>query len=280
MNNLNHIVIEKNNRLLEIFDTGFSQHPTVIFAHGAGSSAMQFSAELESLRSDFRVIAITLHGHANRFKNHAFSAEEFRIDKLAEDVILCMDSLNIDQFHFVGNSAGGMVGFELAKRFPGRLLSLCTFGTAPKLSFGKLAIRLISGLDRLMISIAPEAYLGLVARNCSKQVPVQEKVKALLLESRHAIPYIRSQIGNYDYLDVVRTMEVPYLLMQCEFDSEINKTLADLLKVVDANPCAKAVFFEGAGHIANLDQPAMFAELIKTHLNQVDQGDKEVKRAS
>jgi pimeloyl-ACP methyl ester carboxylesterase len=280
MNNLNHIVIEKNNRLLEIFDTGFSQHPTVIFAHGAGSSAMQFSAELESLRSDFRVIAITLHGHANLFKNHAFYPEEFSIDKLAEDVILCMDSLNIDQFHFVGNSAGGVVGFELAKRFPGRLLSLCTYGTAPKLSFGKLAIRLISGLDRLMIFIAPEAYLGLVARNCSKHVPVQEKVKALLLESRHAIPYIRSQIGNYDYLDVVRTMELPYLLMQCEFDSEINKTLADLRQAVEANSYAKTVFFEGAGHIANLDQPAMFAELIKAHLNQVDEEYEEIKHAS
>ena len=280
MKEANHLIFEKNGRLLEIFDSGFSPGPTVVFLHGAGSNASQFVHEHERLSQDFRVVSISLHGHGARFKDRKFTSEEFCLEKLADDVILCMDLLHQERFHVVGNSAGGMVGLELTKRFPGRLLSLCTFGTAPKLSFGKLAIRLISGLDRLMISIAPEAYLGLVARSCSKQIPVQEKVKSLLLESRHAIPYIRSQIGDYDYLDVVRTMEVPYLLMQCEFDGEINKTLADLLKVVDANPCAKAVFFEGAGHIANLDQPAMFAKLIKAHLNQVDEGYEEMKRAS
>jgi 3-oxoadipate enol-lactonase len=280
MKDVNHVIVEKNGRLLEIFDSGFSPGPTVVFLHGAGSNASQFDNEHERLCQDFRVVSISLHGHGAQFKDRKFTSEEFHLQKLADDVILCMDLLHQERFHVVGNSAGGVVGFELAKRFPGRLLSLCTYGTAPKLSFGKLAIRLISGLDRLMISIASEAYLGLVARNCSKQVPVQEKVKALLLESRHAIPYIRSQIGHYDYTDVVRTMEVPYLLMQCEFDSEINKTLANLLKVVEANPQAKTVFFEGAGHVANLDQPAMFADLIKAHLNQAGEGYKEMKHAS
>ncbi|MFO7584756.1 MAG: alpha/beta hydrolase [Anaerolineales bacterium] len=280
MNHINHIVIEKNNRLLEIFDTGFSQHPAVVFAHGAGSNAMQFSAELEFLRSDFRVIAITLHGHANRFKNHTFSPEEFSLDKLAEDVILCMDSLNIDQFHFVGNSAGGLVGFELSKRFPGRLLSLCTFGTTAKLSFGKLATRFFSGIDRLMISIAPDAYLGFAAKISSGQASVQGKIKALLLDACQATPYIRSQIGDYDYLDVIRVMELPYLLMQCEFDNEINKLLTETLQAVEANPFAKTIFVEGAGHFANLDQPAQFLDLIKDHLNQVGEEYKETKNGS
>ncbi|MFO7585302.1 MAG: alpha/beta hydrolase [Anaerolineales bacterium] len=279
MKDVNHVIVEKNGKLLEIFDSGFSPGPTVVFLHGAGSNASQFREELERLSQDFRVVSISMHGHGAQFKDRKFTPEEFRLDKLADDVILCMDLLHQERFHVVGNSAGGVVGFELVKRFSDRLLSLCTYGTAPKLSFGKLAIRLISGLDRLMISSIPDAYLGLVARNCSKQALVQEKVKILLLESRHAIPYIRSQIGNYDYLDVIRTMKVPYLLMECEFDSEINKTLAEMRQAVQANPCARRVFFEGAGHIANLDQPTMFAELIKAHLNQADEYCKEMKLA-
>lgn len=273
------MIVEKYGRLLEILDTGFSPGPTVVFLHGAGSNASQFREELERLSQDFRVVSISLHGHGAQFKDRKFTPEEFCLDKLADDVILCMDLLQQERFHVVGNSAGGVVGLELPKRFSDRLLSLCTFGATGKLSFGKLAIRLISGLDRLMISSIPDAYLGLVARNCSKQALVQEKVKILLLESRHAISYIRSQIGNYDYLDVIRTMKVPYLLMECEFDSEINKTLAEMRQAVQANPCARRVFFEGAGHIANLDQPTMFAELIKAHLNQADEYCKEMKLA-
>jgi 3-oxoadipate enol-lactonase len=269
MKNVNHVIVEKDGRLLEIFDSGFSPGPTVVFLHGAGSNASQFVYEHERLCQDFRVVSISLHGHGAQFKDRKFTPEEFRLDKLADDVILCMDLLHQERFHVVGNSVGGLIGFELAKRFPDRLLSLCTYGTAPKLSFGKLAIRLISGLDRLMISSIPDAYLGLVARNCSKQVPVQQKLKSILLESRHAIPYIRSQIGNYDYLDVIRAMEVPYLLLECEFDSEINKTLAEMRQAVEANPCAKTVFFEGAGHVANLDQPELFSTILKSHLQAV-----------
>jgi len=68
--------------------------------------------------------------------------------------------------------------------------------------------------------------------------------------------------------------------MECEFDSEINKTLAELRQAAETNPLAKTVFFEGAGHVANLDQPAMFAELIKAHLNQAGEEYKEVKNGS
>jgi 3-oxoadipate enol-lactonase len=275
MKDVNHVVVEKNGRLLEIFDSGFSPGPTVVFLHGAGSNASQFDNEHERLCQDFRVVSISLHGHGAQFKDRKFTPEEFRLDKLADDVILCMDLLHQERFHVVGNSAGGLVGLELAKQSPERLLSLCTFGTTGKLSFAAL-VHLIAGIDKLMIWINPQGYLGFAARNSSRKMAVQEKVKALLLASCHATPYIRSQIGNYDYLDVIKTMKVPYLLMKCEHDSEINKMLATTLSAVEANPCAKTIFVEGAGHFANLDQPSLFLELINVHLNQA----KEMKYAS
>jgi len=269
MSTVNHVIVEKNGRLLEIFDSGFSHGPTVVFVHGAGSNASQFAHEHERLCQDFRVVSISLHGHGPQFKDRKFTSEEFRLDKLAGDVLLCMDLLHQERFHFVGNSAGGLVGLELAKQFPERLLSLCTFGTTGKLSFGAL-VHLIAGIDKLMIWMNPQGYLGFAARNSSRKMEVQEKVKALLLASCHATPYIRSQIGNYDYLNVIRTMELPYLLMECEHDSEINKTLATTLDAAKANPHAKKVFLQEAGHFANLDQPALFVQLLKAHLNDVE----------
>jgi 3-oxoadipate enol-lactonase len=276
MKDVNHVVVEKNGRLLEIFDSGFSPGPTVVFLHGAGSNASQFVYEHERLCQDFRVVSISLHGHGAQFKDRKFTPEEFRLDKLADDVILCMDLLHQERFHVVGNSVGGLIGFELAKCFPDRLLSLCTFGTTAKLSFGKQVARFFSGIDRLMISIAPNMYLGFAANISSKQAPVQEKLKVLLQDACQATPYIRSQIGDYDYLDVVRTMKVPYLLIQCEFDNEINKLLTETLAAVKANSYAKKVFLQGAGHFANLDQPSLFLELINVHLNQPE----EIKYAS
>ena len=52
---------------------------------------------------------------------------------LASDVPAVRDHLEVERAHLVGNSPGGLIGFEIAATVPDRLTTLTTFGTTAQL---------------------------------------------------------------------------------------------------------------------------------------------------
>ena len=57
-------------------------------------------------------------------------------------------------------------------------------------------------------------------------------------------------------------LPIPYILMKCEFDNDINKSLRTTLEAMSKNNKAKVVDLKGAGHIANLDAPDEFNQAL------------------
>ena len=93
----------------------------------------------------------------------------------------------------------------------------------------------------------------------------------MFLQTTRAIPYVRANLANYDFLEEIEYLPIPYHLMQCELDKDINKTLKTTLMAINKNLRAKVIFLAGVGHIANLDQPDAFnkcLEKIITGLNE------------
>jgi pimeloyl-ACP methyl ester carboxylesterase len=52
-------------------------------------------------------------------------------------------------------------------------------------------------------------------------------------------------------------------LIQCEYDNDINKSLKTTLEAMSKNKKAKVVQLKGAGHIANLDKPDEFNQILR-----------------
>ncbi|MDQ8165586.1 MAG: alpha/beta hydrolase [Gemmatimonadota bacterium] len=101
--------------------------PPLLLIHGFGSSATFWRALGDSLKSQFRVIAVDLPGHARSdardsslFYSHADAAKS---------MIALLDTLAIPAVGILGNSSGGMVGLYMAAESPSRVTSLVTMGS-------------------------------------------------------------------------------------------------------------------------------------------------------
>jgi len=119
---------------LEYATSGDAQAPSVLLVHGNGPNWRQFTPQLTSLADRWHVIAPSLRGHGRSTLPATPRREDLSIARLAADVLVLLDHLEVARVHLVGNSVGGLVGLELARSAPQRLATLTTFGTTAQLS--------------------------------------------------------------------------------------------------------------------------------------------------
>ncbi|MEM7480494.1 MAG: alpha/beta fold hydrolase [Acidobacteriota bacterium] len=105
---------------LAAYDGGAGS-PPVIFVHGLGGTAAQWSAQLEALRGAQRAVAVDLRGHG-----HSEPSEEgaYALADYATDVLAVADQLGLDSFVLVGHSLGALVTIALAAEQPERVAGL------------------------------------------------------------------------------------------------------------------------------------------------------------
>jgi len=99
-------------------------HP-VILIHGSGPGASgwsNFSANIEALANDFRVLAIDCIGWGKSDSASADSYDHVRM------VVEFMDALGLESAALVGNSMGGMVALAVAARHSERVSHVVTMG--------------------------------------------------------------------------------------------------------------------------------------------------------
>lgn len=236
---------------------------TLLFIHGAGSNLDQFEGQVNFFNDAYNCISVTLYGHDVSQANEKFIPQDFELSRLAEDVILLLEDLKITSVHIIGNSAGGLVGFEIIKSNQVHVLSITTFGTAPKIMYPKSMVSLISKMDAVFLIKNPMKYLTFAAKASSKHEHTIHKITEIMMESKHAAHHIRSQIGRYDYLDLISKMKIPYLLLTGPHDKSINKVLKRHVKTIQKNPYIQMIQLDHSGHFMNMDQPDIFNEVVK-----------------
>ncbi len=107
-----------------------SQLRTVLLIHGfGGTPESDFAGQLPPLRSHFRVIAPHLHGYGRSTHRSSYALSFYRDD--VKDLVMLLDSLNIEKVLVLGFSDGGIVGLLLAALYPKRVLALAVMGAQP-----------------------------------------------------------------------------------------------------------------------------------------------------
>jgi pimeloyl-ACP methyl ester carboxylesterase len=84
----------------------------LVLLHGIGSSREDFTALIPRLRGEYEVFTVDLPGHGESAPLHARPTVGTLADVLESD----LDRLGLDRVHFLGNSLGGRVALELARR--------------------------------------------------------------------------------------------------------------------------------------------------------------------
>ena len=234
----------------------------VILSHGAGADSRMFTA-LQQLLADsgFRAIRWDLPGHAGSHGPFSVSAA---LDALGEIVAGC------DRPVLVGQSLGGNLSQEFVRRHPSSVRGLAIIGSA--WNQGPL-----TGLDRLLLSLtrpflrsAREAGLPQMMAKASAATPAgrlyaETAFGALSRREFAAIFHATTTLLDPD--PAYRT-PVPLLLMRGSLDRTGNISRA-LPRWAAAEGITEHVI-DGAGHIANVDDPAAVARVLVPWLRTLE----------
>ena len=95
-----------------------SGEEVVVLSAGLGGAAAFWAPQRAALEQRFRVLAFDQRGTG---RNAEALPEGYTIGHMADDVIAVMDAAGVSRAHVLGHALGGLVGLDLARRYPERL---------------------------------------------------------------------------------------------------------------------------------------------------------------
>jgi pimeloyl-ACP methyl ester carboxylesterase len=252
----------------------------LLLLHGIGAIWRAWSPVLPYLEPHHDVIVPTLHGHAGGPPLDAEAAPS--VHALADGIEAELDRLGLQKVHIAGNSLGGWVGIELARR--GRAQSLVLLSPA---GAWRSARRLKVTAHGVRFS------LGALGRYSSRAEAIAEQrlLRWALLVGQvahpHRVPreslvtYIHAS-GQSPIVDpLLRVLHLrPVDPLPVDRDYPVRLVWADRDRVLpfkhfgspmlERLPGAELIRLEGVGHVPMSDDPARVAELILEVTRAVD----------
>ena len=250
---------------MEYVLSGPTDTETLLFVHGLGPNLRQFEAQLRFFNQEYQVLLVSLRGHGDSTVPVQPVREDFSIKELAEDVQSLLSMLGISRVHYVGNSAGGLIGYELLKRDSDLLATMTTFGTTAELHTSRAMLWILTSLTRIL---GPKE-MGKLAKASTRDACAARKVAEMFaMADKAAVWMTQFNIADYNYLPVLRNQRLPMLMFKGEYDREINAKLDSTLRVLQGNPNFQLVDIVGAGHFVNLEKPERFNQELLGFLHQ------------
>jgi pimeloyl-ACP methyl ester carboxylesterase len=243
-----------------------------VLLHGVGATWRVWTPVLPLLETRHTVFAPTLPGHRGgaRLADGVIPSVQALVEGVAQE----LDRLGIDRAHLVGNSLGGWIALELARR--GRALSVVVFGSA---GAWRSRLRLAGLVTAMRLSVV---LLRIIAR-WADPISRRRWMRWSLLHTQVAHPDrvapeelaedIRSSVDAPVVAPLLRTIgEHPFTYLPEEANRPIRVVWAEEdrilpfrhygLPLLQQLPGAELVRLPGAGHIAMRDEPEEVARLI------------------
>lgn len=224
----------------------------VVLCHGLGANGGQFLDDAAWFAAlGYRVIVPDIRGHGASEAPQGYPPERFTIAALADDMARLLDHARAGPVHWVGNSLGGIVAFQLVADQPHRFKSLATFGTAHRLALPGFAANAIPLIYRLLGPRLTAWSTAMASTaNRSARPLVEQMISAHDPQVGRAIA---QHVQAYDLTDAALSFTGPMLLLRGGRDTAVNQALATTLGRFDGRPNFTRVDLPRGGHMANLD---------------------------
>jgi pimeloyl-ACP methyl ester carboxylesterase len=244
----------------------------LVLLHGLGGTWRVWKPILPLVEVGHAVFAPTLPGHAGGppLADGVIPSIRALVDGVAAE----LDRRGIDRAHLVGNSLGGWIALELARR--GRARSVVLFGPGGAWRTRRRLRNLIAGMR---VSFFILRKLARHADALARRRWVRRLVLATQVEHPDRVPpeevaeAIRTSVDALVVAPLLRTIEdQPLELLPQNPDCPIRVVWAERDRIVpfshfgqpliDRLPGAELIRVAGIGHVPMYDEPAEVARLI------------------
>jgi len=242
---------------------GPERAPWLVLSNSLLTNLSMWDDQVAPLKSSFRILRYDQRGHGGT----QASDGAYSFDLLVADVVALLDALAIKQAHFCGLSMGGMTALFLAQRHGQRFdrIIACDCGPASTpASAQQWKERIdVAGEKGMEALVEPTITRWFPPQFIATNSPVLDKVRQMIRTTSFAgFRGCALALSDYDLRGGLAGIDRPVLLIGGTKDA----TFAGLRQIKEAVPGAKLVEVEGAGHIANLEQPASVTSAMRDFL--------------
>ena len=262
--------LEIDERLVHVIDTGGDGSP-LLFLHGLGGRWQNWLLTIPAFMSTHRCVTFDLPG----FGESELPRDEISIRGFARTADAVCEQLGLDCPVVIGNSMGGFVGAELTLSFPTRVAKLVLVSAAGlSTEYLKREPLLATGraLGAVTTRLGAQAD-GIIRRPRLRRVALQIVVR---YPERLSVPLTTELVGGasapgfndafralltYSFRDKLERIEVPVLIVWGRNDILVPVEDAQTFEqLIGEN--AHSVIFDDTGHLAMLERPRRFNELL------------------
>ena len=237
--------------------------PWLVLSNSLLTNLSMWDEQVADLKSSYRVLRYDQRGHGGTQATQG----PYGFDLLVADVIALIDMLGIRRAHFCGLSMGGMTALFLAQRHPDRFdrIVACDCGPASTPASAqqwkeRIEVAAKDGMEAL---VEPTIGRWFPPEFLATKAPVLDKVRQMIRSTPIAgFAGCAQALSDYDLRPGLGSIDRPTLLIVGTKDA----TLAGIRQIKEAVRGAALVELAGAGHIANVEQPAAFTRAVRDFL--------------
>lgn len=231
------------------------QGPSILLSHGYSATCRMWDRQIAALKDHYQVIVWDMRGHGQS----DYPAEPAAYSEAAtvEDMAAILHACGIQRAIIGGLSLGGVMSLAFHRDHPEMTRALMIFDSGP--GFRNVEARQAWNQRALQRADDLDAR-GLAALGTSDEVRLSQHRNATGLAGA-----ARGMLTQRDdsLIRSLETIAVPTLVL---VGSEDKNFLAATDYMARKIPGAKKVVVEGAGHAANLHQPAAFNRAVEEFL--------------
>lgn len=247
--------------------------PALLLLHGFTGSGATWIPHLDAWRG-FTTLAVDLLGHGA--SDSPPDPERYRLERCVDDLLALMDRLGVRRAALLGYSMGGRVALRLALRAPERLWALVLESTSPGIEDAEER-RARRKSDALLTELIEregvEAFvdrweaLPLFATQARLPASIRQGLRRQrLANSPQGLANSLRGMGagaEEPVLDRLGEVHVPTLLIAGALDEKYSRLARRMSRAI---PRARLEIVSEAGHAVHLEQPDVFAGIVKRFL--------------